>query len=232
MKTRKELISSTPFSYGKKNPKKYITVHQTGNTRAGADADAHARLQKNKTSGTAWHYTVDDKESIQSFDHKFQLWAAGDGRGKGNTESIHVEICVNSDGDYKKAVENGAQTVANIMKKEGISIANVKQHNFWSGKNCPEQIRAGKNGITWNDFMKMVENRIRSTRNKKQSTPKAPTTKNPTTLNPTSVVDFLKSVGVDSSYSNRAKLAKKHGIANYKGTASQNIQLLKKLRGE
>lgn len=45
-----------------------------------------------------------------------------------------------------------------------------------------------------------------------------------------SVVDYLKSVGEDSSYSNRAKLAKKHGISNYKGTASQNSQLLKELQ--
>lgn len=47
----------------------------------------------------------------------------------------------------------------------------------------------------------------------------------------TSIVEYLNSIGVSSSFSNRAKLAKKHGISNYKGTASQNLQLLKKLRG-
>ncbi len=45
-----------------------------------------------------------------------------------------------------------------------------------------------------------------------------------------SIVDYLKSVGQDSSFSNRAKLAAKHGIKNYKGTAKQNSDLLKKLR--
>lgn len=45
-----------------------------------------------------------------------------------------------------------------------------------------------------------------------------------------SVVDYLKSIGQDSSFTNRKKLATKHGISNYKGTASQNTQLLKKLR--
>src|SRR5690606_13978770 len=46
-----------------------------------------------------------------------------------------------------------------------------------------------------------------------------------------SVVDYLKSIGVDSSFANRKKLAAQHGIKNYTGTASQNTQLLKKLRG-
>ena len=46
-----------------------------------------------------------------------------------------------------------------------------------------------------------------------------------------SIVDYLKSIGVDSSYSNRKKLAAKHGIKGYSGTPSQNLTLLKKLRG-
>lgn len=48
-----------------------------------------------------------------------------------------------------------------------------------------------------------------------------------------SIVDALDSIGVDSSYSNRKKIAKANGISNYKGKASQNIMLLKLLkRGE
>ena len=46
-----------------------------------------------------------------------------------------------------------------------------------------------------------------------------------------SIVDYLKSIGVDSSYSNRKKLAKENGINNYTGTADQNLKLLEKLRG-
>ena len=46
-----------------------------------------------------------------------------------------------------------------------------------------------------------------------------------------SIVDYLKSIGVDSSYSNRKKLAKENGINNYSGTADQNLKLLEKLRG-
>ncbi|WP_185830555.1 LysM peptidoglycan-binding domain-containing protein [Siminovitchia terrae] len=46
-----------------------------------------------------------------------------------------------------------------------------------------------------------------------------------------SIVDYLKSIGQDSSFTNRKKLASKHGIKNYTGTETQNTQLLKKLRG-
>lgn len=46
-----------------------------------------------------------------------------------------------------------------------------------------------------------------------------------------SLVDYLKSSKQSSSYSDRAKLAASKGISNYTGTASQNTQLLKALRG-
>lgn len=45
-----------------------------------------------------------------------------------------------------------------------------------------------------------------------------------------SLVDALKAIGVDSSYSNREKIAKKNGISNYSGTASQNEKLLSLLK--
>jgi LysM repeat protein len=40
----------------------------------------------------------------------------------------------------------------------------------------------------------------------------------------------MKSKNMDSSYSNRSKLAKAYGIENYEGTASQNLALLSKLK--
>lgn len=46
----------------------------------------------------------------------------------------------------------------------------------------------------------------------------------------TSIAEALKSIGVDGSYANRKKIAAKNNIKNYKGTASQNIELLNKLK--
>ena len=45
-----------------------------------------------------------------------------------------------------------------------------------------------------------------------------------------SLTDALKSIGVDSSFNNRKAIAKINGISNYSGTASQNIELLNKLK--
>lgn len=45
-----------------------------------------------------------------------------------------------------------------------------------------------------------------------------------------SIVDALRSVGVDSSYSNRSQIAEKNGISGYSGTSSQNIELLNRLK--
>ena len=44
-------------------------------------------------------------------------------------------------------------------------------------------------------------------------------------FNSTSIVDGLKSIGVDSSFDNRKKIAAANGISNYEGTASQNSKL-------
>src|SRR5690625_753819 len=102
MQIKKQLVSQDVInkrSYGKGNPKRYITVHQTGNTSRGANAQVHANLQSRLNPRQAsWHYQVDDKEVIQSFSDDVKCWHAGDGQGKGNTESIAIEMCINSDG--------------------------------------------------------------------------------------------------------------------------------------
>ena len=43
-----------------------------------------------------------------------------------------------------------------ILKEENIDISSMVQHNYWTGKNCPEQIRACKNGICWSHFVEKV----------------------------------------------------------------------------
>ena len=45
-----------------------------------------------------------------------------------------------------------------------------------------------------------------------------------------SLIDALKSIGVDSSFKNRKVIAELNGIQNYSGTESQNLELLNKLK--
>lgn len=148
----KQQFSKNKNRFFGKNPCNFITIHETGNTSKGANAQAHANLIDNGW-GATWHYTVDDKEIIQSFPDDVQCWHAGDNTGNGNMQSIGIEICVNSDGNYLKAVENAIELVKILRQRhKHIKIDHVVQHNHWSGKNCPERLRSGRNGITWKQF--------------------------------------------------------------------------------
>lgn len=146
--------------YAGVNTCRYITIHQTGNTLKGADAIKHARLLENGWKST-WHYTVDDSNIVQHFEDTVQCWHAGDGRGRGNLESIGIELCVNQDGDYMATIRNAVELVAHLCSKYDISVAGVRQHYEWSKKDCPQQIRAGVEGVTWSRFRAMVNDKIK-----------------------------------------------------------------------
>src|SRR5690625_2811735 len=154
MKIKRQIVSTEiarRLTYAGENPRKYIIVHETDNNRKGANAQAHANLQSNGNSRQAsWHYQVDDKQAIQSFEDSAKCWHAGNRRY--NEQSIGIEICVNSDGNFKKAVDNTAELTRRLMEKYGISSENVIQHNDASGKNCPRYLRSGEKGINWSDF--------------------------------------------------------------------------------
>lgn len=153
MKITKQLAPQSVINKktsGKGNSKKFIVIHETANLSKTAGAQAHANLQKNMNSRDAsWHYQVDDKLIIQSFEDDIKCWHAG----SANSQSIAIEICVNSGSDFKKAVKNAEELVKHLMKKHNISVLNVKQHNYFTGKNCPTFLRNGSRGINWSTFI-------------------------------------------------------------------------------
>ncbi|UYX52231.1 S-layer homology domain-containing protein [Bacillus thuringiensis] len=138
---------------------KYITIHETDNKSVGAGAKNHAQYLYNQAVGNtdraaSWHFTVDDKEIYQHLPLNENGWHAGDGDGSGNRESIAIEIAVNSDGDYNKAVDNAKKLAAYLMKETGVPLNNVVKHQKWSGKNCPAiMINSGQ----WVPFVSGVE---------------------------------------------------------------------------
>src|SRR5690625_2854879 len=164
---RKHLVSENiakRVTYNGTNSKKYIVIHETANTRKGANANAHARLQASGNSRNAsWHYTVDDKEIVQSFSDNAQCWHAGNKYY--NQNSIGIEICVNSDGNFKKAVDNAVELTKQLMRKYNVPASRVIQHNQASGKNCPRYLRSGEKGVTWAQFKaKLSDKKTGSTR--------------------------------------------------------------------
>ena len=133
---------------------RYITIHNTANTSKGANAKSHANYMSNGSGGrqASWHYTVDDKEIWQSLADTQQGWHAGDSRGAGNTQSIGIEICENSDGDFEKAVDNAVWLVRQLMERHDIPISNVVPHKRWSGKNCPRKLLS-----RWDEFIAAIQ---------------------------------------------------------------------------
>lgn len=136
-----------------------ITIHNTGNPDAGADAKNHATYLKNggKNNQASWHFAVDENGAYQSIPTDEIAWHAGDGgNGKGNTQTIAIEICMNSDGNLTKATDNSAELAAQLLRERGLSADALYQHHDWSGKNCPSQIRSGK-PYDWNTFKNKVK---------------------------------------------------------------------------
>ena len=72
----------------------------------------------------------------------------------GNNNSIGIEMCVNYTNDIYDTYQRTAQLVADILVRNGLDTTRVKQHNTWSGKNCPQVLIAGN---YWEEFMDMVE---------------------------------------------------------------------------
>lgn len=154
VKIRQQLSHNNNYFPGKSSVKK-ITIHETANKSQGANAAMHANFIDNGSEAT-WHYTVDDKEAVQSFYDTTRCFHAGDGRGQGNMESIGIEICVNNDGNFQEALKNAASLVSILLDRHNLTINDVVQHNHWSGKHCPTRLREGSHGINWTQFKEII----------------------------------------------------------------------------
>lgn len=138
---------------GRKMTPRYITIHETANTSVGANAEMHRRFTHNGggAEGVSFHDVIDDREIVELLpDGEVGIHA---GSRQGNDESIGIEICVNADGDFTKALALAARRVAQRMQKHSIPLERVVQHNHWSGKGCPARLRQGDN---WGRFIAQV----------------------------------------------------------------------------
>lgn len=148
-------LSTTNVTLNANNPA-YIIMHETDNTDRGAGAERHCRAQANGNLGDASvHYYVDDTGVYQAAEHKHATWNCGDGHnryGINNRNTISIEICVNPDSDYNKAVDNAVELVR-YLKNGYYSNCKVVRHYDASRKNCPRRMIA--NGY-WNTFLERV----------------------------------------------------------------------------
>ncbi len=125
-------------------------------------AKALNRALHNSKEYKSWHFSVDDKDIIQSLPLNRNAFATGDGAyGLGNRTGIHIEIAKDNDNnskdEWKKARDNGAKLASELLHKYGLSIDCLKKHQDYkmtSGnyKYCPHKIL----DEGWDDFKSLV----------------------------------------------------------------------------
>jgi len=148
---------SRNYSKGVVITPKYIVVHETANTAAGADADSHYTYwNTNEYANASAHFVVDDTKILQLLPLDAKAWHVGDNKGHSditNNNAIGLEICVNSDGNYTAARQNAIELVRYLMKITSLSPDQVVTHNDASGKWCPA-IMLTQN--LWEDFKMQI----------------------------------------------------------------------------
>lgn len=141
-------------------PIRYIVIHDTGNSSAGANARAHFNYFNSANRSSSADIFVDDDECwIVNDYHKYYSWHCGDGQGKygiTNSNSVGIEMCVNSDGNYEKAFRNTVDVARKLMEELNIPFDRVVRHYDASRKNCPASMNKG-DWHKWNEFKDLLK---------------------------------------------------------------------------
>ncbi len=72
----------------------------------------------------------------------------------GNNNSIGIESCINVGSDIYLTWQRTAKLVAKLLDENNLTFDDIKQHHYFSGKNCPQSIRM--NGM-WEHFIELVK---------------------------------------------------------------------------
>ena len=160
-------INYMPIKFNKtslKNRKiRYIVIHDTGNRGKGAGVDSHFKYFNGGDRQSSADFFVDDKKIGQFTDYKNEYsWHAGriygvpSVPGCKNANSVGIEICINPDSDYKKAIENTVELVKYLQKELSITSDRVIRHYDACLKMCPGSMSAN-NWQAWKEFKKSLQ---------------------------------------------------------------------------
>lgn len=143
---------------GTKRKIHYIVIHETDNKQANATAKAHNEYihSYGETHKLSWHYTVDENEIYHHIPDRETAFHAGDfiKCEGGNRNGIGIELCVNQGSNFDTTLHNAAVLVAYLLDKYDLSIDDVKRHQDFSGKMCPNTLITEHR---WNEFLTMVK---------------------------------------------------------------------------
>lgn len=133
-----------PFNYevGTIIKPEYIVIHETGGYGKGIDSERiYSYWNRDPEAKASTHFIVDENKTIQLLELDWLGWHVGDNEGYSNISnrnSIGIEICVNSDGDYITARARAIRLVKYLMQELNIDNEHVVRHFDASGKGCPE----------------------------------------------------------------------------------------------
>ncbi len=152
---------SVKNTYTGQNAPKYIVIHETDNNSKGAGAARHAQAQSLGHLSTSVHYYSGSDGIYQAAEHIDGTYSIGIEYGgthairdANNRNTINIEICVNSDGNYTKARQNAIELVKYLIKKTGIPAERVIRHFDAKGKYCPRKMM--DNLELWEDFKRQI----------------------------------------------------------------------------
>lgn len=238
---------------------KYIVIHWVGavsSAKANAtyfaggnrNASAHYFVDDNSIyqvvldKNMAWHCgggKQDQGSSYRKYGAKFYQKC-------NNSNSIGIEMCLDKKGHVsEKTYKNTGELIKYLMDKYDVPASNVIRHFDVTGKICPGTLYKDSEWIAWKKKyisgavskppvkttpVKALPNSTSVKTTPVKATPAKTLYYKLPSYKGGSLSDALKNIGVNNSFSNRRKIAKKNGISAYIGTSKQNTALLKLLR--
>ena len=137
---------------GKRINVKGVVVHWTANEGKGANAMANRNYFQSTDRSASAHLLLDDTTLVEALPWRKgvaemayhvgatkynQTTVKQLGSTYPNNATIGLEVCVNADGDFKKAYANSIQVTAMMLKEHGLGIDRLYRHYDVTGKNCP-----------------------------------------------------------------------------------------------
>lgn len=138
-----DLVTNTKVYSSSNETKTWIVIHDTAARVKGVDAKATRNYFQMGERAASANYAVDDHEIYQIVSNSNRAYHCGDQGGNKtitNSNSIGIELCVNTDGDWEKTMENGEALTKWLMDKYNIPADHVVRHYDVSGKPCPEMM--------------------------------------------------------------------------------------------
>lgn len=214
---------------------KYIVLHYTAND--GDSDENNGKYFSGANRNASAHIFVDDDSCTQSVPDNYVAWSVGGSKyantkggslyGKAtNANTLNIEMCdTDRNGRYEATAETQKNTIAIVrekMSKYNIPIERVIRHYDVTGKLCPAY-------FVDEDAWEAFKAKITGSNVSIDGSSTKPS--GGSGYDGNSIVDYLKSIGKDSSFAARKQYAAQYGISNYSGTAEQNAKLLSLMRG-